>query len=286
MEDLPAQVREYKSSHVLVASEDPSELVPLSEVERRYIERVMQAVGGNKRQAARILGLDRATLYRRLGRGGGESPSRAVAICDMSRRSTRGDAPPPLRSPSRGGGTVSAPAARTAELREPFARCTAARARVGDSAAFSHRKESDVPRPSANPHRPPAHEATSLEILVMEDDPEMGALVRDALRRDGHRVLLLENGLLGMAHLHTKLIDRLALPDLVVADIVLPGFKGLDILASLRRAGSSVPVILMTAFPSEQTRARAAEMGAMALLDEPFDLDSLRGLVASQRGRS
>ena len=68
--DLPAQVREYRSSHVLVASEDPSELVPLSEVERRYIERVMQAVGGNKRQAARILGLDRATLYRRLGRGG------------------------------------------------------------------------------------------------------------------------------------------------------------------------------------------------------------------------
>jgi two-component system response regulator HydG len=47
---------------VLVASNDPSELVSLAEVERRYIERVMQAVGGNKREAARILGLDRATL--------------------------------------------------------------------------------------------------------------------------------------------------------------------------------------------------------------------------------
>jgi two-component system response regulator AtoC len=68
MEDLPAQVREYSASHVLVAANDPSELASLEEVERRYVERVMQAVGGNKRQAAQILGLDRTTLYRKLER--------------------------------------------------------------------------------------------------------------------------------------------------------------------------------------------------------------------------
>ena len=68
VEDLPVQIRDYRSTHVLVASNDPSELVPLSEVERRYVERVMEAVGGNKRQAAQILGLDRATLYRKLER--------------------------------------------------------------------------------------------------------------------------------------------------------------------------------------------------------------------------
>ncbi|HEX3344563.1 MAG TPA: sigma-54 dependent transcriptional regulator [Polyangiaceae bacterium] len=68
VEDLPAQVRDYKPSHVLVASNDPSELVSLGEVERRYVERVMQAVGGNKRQAAEVLGLDRTTLYRKLDR--------------------------------------------------------------------------------------------------------------------------------------------------------------------------------------------------------------------------
>ena len=68
VDDLPAQVREYRASHVLLAASDPSELVPLAQVERRYIERVMQAVDGNKRQAAQILGLDRATLYRKLER--------------------------------------------------------------------------------------------------------------------------------------------------------------------------------------------------------------------------
>jgi len=68
VDDLPAQVRDYRATHVLVAANDPSELVPLAEVERRYVERVMEAVGGNKRQAAQVLGLDRATLYRKLER--------------------------------------------------------------------------------------------------------------------------------------------------------------------------------------------------------------------------
>jgi transcriptional regulator with PAS, ATPase and Fis domain len=60
-------VRNYRSAHVVVAGDDPSELVPLEEVERRYILRVLDAAGGNKSIAARILGLDRNTLYRRLG---------------------------------------------------------------------------------------------------------------------------------------------------------------------------------------------------------------------------
>jgi two-component system response regulator HydG len=68
VDDLPPQVRDYKPSHVIVAASDPTELVPLAEVEARYIARVLEAVGGNKRQAASILGLDRATLYRKLGR--------------------------------------------------------------------------------------------------------------------------------------------------------------------------------------------------------------------------
>jgi two-component system, NtrC family, response regulator AtoC len=69
-EDLPEKIRSYKSSHVLVASDDPSELVPMEEVERRYILRVLEAVGGNKTAAARVLGIERKTLYRKLERYG------------------------------------------------------------------------------------------------------------------------------------------------------------------------------------------------------------------------
>jgi two-component system response regulator HydG len=68
VDDLPDKIRDYRRSHVLVSSDDPSELVPLEEVERRYIGRVMEAVGGNKTAAARILGIERKRLYRMLDR--------------------------------------------------------------------------------------------------------------------------------------------------------------------------------------------------------------------------
>ncbi len=68
VDDLPEKIRDYRRSHVLVASDDPEELVSMEEVERRYALRVLEAVGGNKRLATRILGWDRKTLYRRLER--------------------------------------------------------------------------------------------------------------------------------------------------------------------------------------------------------------------------
>jgi two-component system response regulator HydG len=69
VEDLPERIRAEGRNHVIVASDDPSELVPLEIVEQRYIARVMEAVAGNKTLAARILGLDRKTLYRKLRQG-------------------------------------------------------------------------------------------------------------------------------------------------------------------------------------------------------------------------
>jgi two-component system response regulator HydG len=65
-DDLPERIRDFGRAHVVVAGDDPAELVPLEVVERRYIARVMESVGGNKTLAAHILGLDRKTLYRKL----------------------------------------------------------------------------------------------------------------------------------------------------------------------------------------------------------------------------
>jgi two-component system response regulator AtoC len=77
VDDLPEKIRGYRRSHVLVVSDDPSELVPLEIVERRYIERVMEAVGGNKTLAAQTLGIGRKTLYRKLEQYGiGDSGDR------------------------------------------------------------------------------------------------------------------------------------------------------------------------------------------------------------------
>jgi two-component system response regulator AtoC len=75
VEDLPEKIRDYRKSHVVLAADSPAELVPLDEVERRYILHVLDQVGGSRTIASRVLGLDRKTLYRRLkayGVGGDE----------------------------------------------------------------------------------------------------------------------------------------------------------------------------------------------------------------------
>ena len=66
--DLPEKIRDFKESRVLVEAEDPAELVTMETVECRYIQHVLEAAGGNKTIAAKILGFDRTTLYRKLQR--------------------------------------------------------------------------------------------------------------------------------------------------------------------------------------------------------------------------
>ncbi|WP_442505562.1 sigma-54-dependent transcriptional regulator [Novipirellula sp. SH528] len=66
VEDLPEKIRNFKGGTLIFGGFDPAELVSMEEIQRRYINHVMDAVGGNQTQAARILGLDRKTIYRKL----------------------------------------------------------------------------------------------------------------------------------------------------------------------------------------------------------------------------
>jgi len=75
--DLPPKIREHQRSILATATGRPDELIPLAEVERRYIHQVLAAVGGNKTMASRILGIDRRSLYRVLAESG-PTPSAAV----------------------------------------------------------------------------------------------------------------------------------------------------------------------------------------------------------------
>ncbi|HVK71844.1 MAG TPA: sigma-54 dependent transcriptional regulator [Kofleriaceae bacterium] len=65
-DDLPPRVRDHRTAQLVIGGDDPADLVALAEMERRYVRRVLAACGGNKTQAARVLGIDRRSLYRRL----------------------------------------------------------------------------------------------------------------------------------------------------------------------------------------------------------------------------
>ncbi len=68
VEDLPDKITAYEAPPQRLGSADPEHMLSLAELERRYVEQVLAATDGNKTQAAKVLGLDRRTLYRKLER--------------------------------------------------------------------------------------------------------------------------------------------------------------------------------------------------------------------------
>jgi two-component system response regulator HydG len=69
VDDLPDKLQQHEKQKVVISTASPSELITLDEMERRYVRQVLGAVGGNKTHAARILGIDRRSLYRRIEPG-------------------------------------------------------------------------------------------------------------------------------------------------------------------------------------------------------------------------
>ncbi|WP_169804467.1 response regulator transcription factor [Sphingomonas pituitosa] len=110
-------------------------------------------------------------------------------------------------------------------------------------------------------------------VAVIDDD----ALVRDAaaslIRSFGYRTATYPSA---DAYLDAAL-DTAAC---VLTDMQMPGRSGLELRHSLRARGSTVPMILMTAFPTDELRARAAGLDLVALLDKPVDPDLLSRALA------
>ncbi|HEU0034973.1 MAG TPA: sigma-54 dependent transcriptional regulator [Kofleriaceae bacterium] len=66
VDDLPAKIVQHRSIRLELSTSSPAQMLTLDEVQYRYVRQVLAAVGGNKTQAAQILGIDRRSIYRRL----------------------------------------------------------------------------------------------------------------------------------------------------------------------------------------------------------------------------
>ncbi|NMO21842.1 response regulator [Pyxidicoccus fallax] len=113
-------------------------------------------------------------------------------------------------------------------------------------------------------------------ILVAEDQVEMRTLLRRALKRRGYDVVEAPDG----PGLINAIVDGLMeketqVPDLIVTDVRMPGFSGMEVLARLRREGWTTPVILITAFGDAQLHDDAALLGASRVLNKPFAMEDL-----------
>lgn len=107
-------------------------------------------------------------------------------------------------------------------------------------------------------------------IMVVEDEPNIGSLVRTYLECDGYRVLWLRNGEDALAELRRHPIK------LVVLDIGLPGMDGFEVC---RRIAGQVPVIMLTARDDEPDRVAGLEVGADDYVSKPFSPRELAARV-------
>lgn len=114
--------------------------------------------------------------------------------------------------------------------------------------------------PSANQGASPPR------VLVVEDEPDIAALIAYQLTREGFRVETASNGDQALTAIGREL------PDLLVLDRMLPGVSGDDILRSLRQesATRSLPVLILTAKREEEERIQGLELGADDYLSKPF----------------
>jgi len=106
-------------------------------------------------------------------------------------------------------------------------------------------------------------------ILVVDDDAEIGLVLKLILEHKGFKVLLLQK-----AQEVENMISRHSI-DLIILDMLIGGIKGTDVCAALKSNSNtlSIPVIMMTALPDAEQVCK--EAGANGFLTKPFEIDSL-----------
>jgi CheY-like chemotaxis protein len=120
----------------------------------------------------------------------------------------------------------------------------------------------------------------SLLILVVDDEPDIELLFRQQFRRD----LRAGRFTMEFAQSATAALQRIAdAADvtliLVLSDINMPGMSGLELLPKAKSVRPDVPVIMITAYGDADTKRKALESGAEALLTKPLDFTALRGEI-------
>ena len=119
-----------------------------------------------------------------------------------------------------------------------------------------------------------------MRILVVEDDPAIGAFVVRALREAGYTVDHASDGDEGFA------LARRERYDAVVLDLMLPRRDGLSIIEGLRRSGVATPVLILTAKRSVDDRVKGLQAGGDDYLTKPFALPELLARVQALIRRS
>jgi two-component system response regulator MprA len=120
-----------------------------------------------------------------------------------------------------------------------------------------------------------------MKILVVDDERAVRDSLRRALELEGYEIELAENGREALDR-----IDAEEEPDALVLDVLMPGVDGLEVCRTLRRKGSRVPVLMLTARTHVEDRVEGLDAGADDYLTKPFALEELLARLRALLRRS
>jgi len=127
----------------------------------------------------------------------------------------------------------------------------------------------------------------SLLILVVDDEADVEMLFRQHFRRD----LRAERFAMEFAQSAAEALARIGEAAdqsliLILSDINMPGMSGLELLPKAKELRPDVPIIMITAYGDAETKRKALENGAEALLTKPIDFGALRGEIETRVERA
>jgi two-component system, OmpR family, phosphate regulon response regulator PhoB len=139
------------------------------------------------------------------------------------------------------------------------------------SAPQHYPRPAPAPAPASRSASPATPAPVAAHILVVDDEPDISALVAYHLARESYRVRTAASG---PEAIRAAELER---PDLVVLDLMLPGMSGLQVLEELRRRPETqeIPVILLTARREEEDRIAGLRLGADDYVAKPFSPQEL-----------
>ncbi len=114
------------------------------------------------------------------------------------------------------------------------------------------------------------------EVLVVEDEPQMRALLIDNLEFEGYHVTAVDSAEQAIIELGRRAVS------LVLVDVMLPGMSGFTLCERLRGQGTRVPIIILTARTHERDRIRGLDLGADDYVSKPFSVRELLARVRAQ----
>ncbi|MFD0620397.1 response regulator transcription factor [Paenibacillus sp. GCM10027629] len=110
-------------------------------------------------------------------------------------------------------------------------------------------------------------------ILIVDDDDKIISMLRRGLAFEGYEVMTASNGEQGL----NKMME--SDPDIVILDVMMPKVDGWEVCRRIREAGSSVPVLMLTAKDDIKDRVKGLDNGADDYLVKPFALEELLARV-------